>query len=120
MTETLTITLPWPYPTLSPNARAHWRRIAEVKKIARRDAYFAAKAARCQTIQAEFITARITFFPPDRRARDMDNMVASLKASIDGVAEAIGIDDSKWNLQLAPISDPVKLGRVTIQLEWGA
>lgn len=120
MTETLTISLPWPSKSLSPNARVHWRRVAEIKKLAKRDAFYATRSVRKDPIEAEAMTARITFSPPDRRARDADNMVSSLKAALDGIAQAIGIDDSKWNLQLAPISDPVKLGRVTIQLEWTA
>jgi crossover junction endodeoxyribonuclease RusA len=118
MSESLTINLLWPYPSLSPNARVHWRRVAEVKKIAKRDAFYVAKAARRDKIAAEGVTARVTFFPPDRRHRDMDNMIASMKAAFDGVSEAIGVDDSKWSLQLAPVGEVVKHGRVQVELEW--
>src|SRR3546814_5360792 len=91
MSETLTILLPWPYRSLSPNARLHWRRVAEVKKLAKRDAFYATKAERNQKIDAMAVSARVTFFPPDRRARDIDNMIASMKASFDGISDAIGI-----------------------------
>ena len=36
----------------------------------------------------------ITFYCPDRRRRDIDNLLASLKPSLDGIAQATGIDDS--------------------------
>ena len=39
----------------------------------------------------------IEFYPPDKRKRDIDNMLASSKAGIDGIAQAIGIDDSIFN-----------------------
>lgn len=120
MSETMTISLPWPSKTLSPNARVHWRRVAEIKKLAKRDAFYATRSIRKEQIEADALTARITFSPPDRRARDTDNMIASMKAAFDGIAQAVGIDDSRWNLQLAPIGEPVKLGKVTIQLEWTA
>lgn len=36
------------------------------------------------------------FYPPDRRARDDDNMIASFKAGRDGIALALGIDDKRF------------------------
>ena len=38
----------------------------------------------------------LAFYPPDRRARDDDNMVASFKAGRDGIALALGIDDKRF------------------------
>jgi len=34
-------------------------------------------------------------YPPDRRARDDDNIIASFKAGRDGLALALGIDDKR-------------------------
>lgn len=118
MTETLAITLPWPSRSLSPNARVHWRRLADVKKLAKRDAFYAAMSGRKEKIDAPTIKASVTFSPPDRRARDTDNMISSMKAAFDGIADAIGIDDSKWTLHIQPVAEPVKGGRVTVELEW--
>ena len=38
----------------------------------------------------------IDFYPPDRRARDDDNMIASFKSGRDGIADALGIDDKRF------------------------
>jgi len=45
----------------------------------------------------------------------VDNCVASSKAYFDGIAEALGVDDSRF--QISPhIAEPVKHGRITIQV----
>ncbi len=58
----------------------------------------------------------IEFFPPDKRRRDDDNMLASFKAGRDGVADALGVDDNKFVTSFE-VCDPVEDGavRVTIQ-----
>jgi crossover junction endodeoxyribonuclease RusA len=38
----------------------------------------------------------LDFYPPDRRHRDDDNMIASFKAGRDGLALALGIDDKRF------------------------
>lgn len=38
----------------------------------------------------------LDFYPPDRRARDDDNMIASFKAGRDGIALALGINDKRF------------------------
>jgi crossover junction endodeoxyribonuclease RusA len=43
----------------------------------------------------------ITFYPPDRRKRDLDGMLSAIKSGLDGLADAIGCDDSRWRLSLA-------------------
>lgn len=40
----------------------------------------------------------IDFYPPDRRRRDEDNAIAAMKHGLDGVANAIGVDDSRFKL----------------------
>ena len=63
----------------------------------------------------EGVSAKITFCPPCRRKRDLDNALASIKAGLDGIADVIGVDDSKWSLALA-WGEPVTRGRVQIEL----
>ena len=43
----------------------------------------------------------ITFHPPSNRRQDLDNMLASIKSGLDGVADAIGVDDSNWTITIA-------------------
>lgn len=49
------------------------------------------------------IALTITFVQPDRRARDRDNLLAALKPSLDGLADALGVNDAQF--------DPVVLRR---------
>ena len=38
----------------------------------------------------------IDFYPPDKRKRDDDGLLSSMKAARDGIADALGIDDSRF------------------------
>jgi crossover junction endodeoxyribonuclease RusA len=55
------------------------------------------------------------FHPPDRRRWDLDNMLASVKSGLDGLADAIGVDDSFWTLSIAK-GEPVPGGAVDVQI----
>ncbi|MGO8242966.1 endonuclease [Rhizobium johnstonii] len=114
------IFLPWPDRRLSPNARGHWSSLARAKRAAKEAAFYLTKQAGVEKIQAESLTVRYSFFPPSRRAYDLDNLVASMKAAADGIALAIGVDDSKWNIAIDPRGPVEKNGMVKVQLEWEA
>jgi crossover junction endodeoxyribonuclease RusA len=54
------------------------------------------------------VNVAITFCPPDKRRRDLDNIIASFKAGADGIADGLGIDDSLFNCTYslgAPVGD---------------
>lgn len=36
----------------------------------------------------------VEFYPPNRQKRDVDNCLSACNAGIDGMAQALGIDDS--------------------------
>ncbi|MCC6851038.1 MAG: endonuclease [Rubrivivax sp.] len=95
----LTITLPWPPRSLSPNSRhGHWATLARAKRSYRAAC---ARSARLQGVgatHAEQIALSLVFVPPDRRARDLDNCIASMKSGLDGLADVICVDDSRWTL----------------------
>lgn len=57
----------------------------------------------------------ITFYPPDRRKRDLDNMLASIKAGLDGLSDAIGIDDSEFAITIRK-GDAIKNGAINIEV----
>jgi crossover junction endodeoxyribonuclease RusA len=90
-----TITLPLPSRNLSPNARVHWSKLANFKKQARRLA--ALEAFDQYMIGAPFKGYRLDFYWPTKRRRDKDNATAMCKAYLDGVADALGQDDSEWD-----------------------
>lgn len=109
------IELPWPSKELSPNARLHWAAKAKAKKVARESAFWITKGTTTWARYLPPVEAIITFNPPDNRRRDFDNFVSSAKAVIDGVADAIGVDDSKWRMTFRR-GEVVKGGRVTIEI----
>lgn len=120
MTKTAEIFLPWPDRKLSPNARLHWAALSRIKRRAKNEAFWLTKQAGLGKIEAESISVRYVVFPPDRRTRDQDNIIASLKAYADGIAEAIGVDDSKWNISIAPRGPVERNGMIKVELDWSA
>lgn len=114
------IVLPWPDRRLSPNARLHWRAKVGPKQAAKIAAgwatvaakgYHSAKEALADT--ATPIPIEMRFYPPDKRHRDDDNMIGSMKAARDAIAEALGVDDRRFRPHYL-FEEPVKPGRVEI------
>lgn len=58
----------------------------------------------------------VRFHPPDGRRRDLDNLLASVKAGLDGISEAVQVDDSRWLLAVERAT-PVRRGRVVVTVE---
>lgn len=98
----LTITLPYPAPELNPNARVHHFAHARAKKAAKHYAWGVTKAAmgplgiRFGAWQGPF-EVTIVGHPATNRRRDKDNLLASCKAHLDGIALALGVDDSLFD-----------------------
>ncbi len=107
MTELI---LPWPNNILSPNNRAHWARKAQAKKKQKQDAYYLALGKK-PMIDGN-IAVTLIFCPPTKRSRDADNLLASCKGMIDGIAEAWGIDDKIFRPVTVDFGPVVKHGRV--------
>lgn len=93
------VVLPWPCSELSPNARVHWARKAREAKHYRALAHLLTRKA-LGPVWLKSARVGIEFYPPDNRRRDLDNMLASMKPAIDGIAAAIGVDDSKWEISM--------------------
>lgn len=101
------LTMPWPILRgLSPNHRVHWAAKAKAKKSLRAAWAWEATKQGARRMEAGKLAVSLTFVPPDRRARDMDNMLASCKAGLDGLADVLGVDDRHWSLSLA-VADEV-------------
>lgn len=100
---TLSFVLPWPPAALSPNNNPHWAVRARAKRSYRSACAWTARAQGAKRLSAEALALRIVFVPPCRRARDLDNCVAAMKAGFDGLADVLGVDDSRWRWEPAPI-----------------
>lgn len=98
------IELPFPPSELNPNRKngRHWGATHAVKAKYRQDCWNLALMA-INTWQhggyvapAGDIPLTLTFVQPDKRRRDRDNLLASCKAALDGVAAALKVDDSRF------------------------
>src|SRR4051812_542160 len=103
------LSLPWPPSILSPNTVAHWTKKATTKKRYKHDCMWLAKTVPQPEFSSDKLPLHIRFCPPDKRRRDMDNCLASLKAGLDGLSEAWAIDDRHFVLSLE-MGNPVKRG----------
>ena len=117
---TYLLRLSWPRPPLWANSRAHWRVRSDATRAYRQEAW----AAACGTTGLSLrdwsggAALRFDFYPPDRRKRDAQNMPATVKAAIDGIADAMRVDDSQFQCVFpGGFCDPVKGGAVLVTVE---
>lgn len=99
----LTFKLPFPPAILSPNARPHHMRLAAAKKAYRQTCFWECVSWGVKRFKADKIALRIEFVPPDNRRRDKDNLIAAFKAGQDAIADALGVDDSTFQVTYVPI-----------------
>lgn len=115
------IELPWPDPSLAPNRKngRHWSAVHAVKSKRLADARFLTLAA---MRQADYVpppgalALSLTFCPPDKRRRDLDNLLAAMKPDFDGVSQALGVDDQLFEPLTLRRGEPVKGGRVVLEV----
>jgi crossover junction endodeoxyribonuclease RusA len=102
--EQVVVELSLPDKCLSPNARCHWRVKGKATKAYR-------AAAKWQTVLATSAsyddhgprgwtaaTVLATFYFKDKRRRDRDNLLASLKSAFDGLADSgLVTDDAAFS-----------------------
>ena len=113
----ITVELPFPPRALHPNSRVHWAARAKATKQAREDAAWWARAAGVKPMRkAKPLVVFLTFFPPDKRRRDWDGAVSSCKAYFDGIADALGVDDSNFRPGVIRWGEPRDGGVVRIEI----
>lgn len=116
---TFVIDLPWPPKDLHPNARVHWAKKAKAAKRARNDAAWFALSSGVRTHDfagMESLDVSLVFLPPDNRRRDTDGMISSIKSYFDGIADVVGVDDSKWVFTGIRRGEPQKPGVVRVEI----
>ena len=113
----LELALPWPPSALSPNARQHWAQLAKAKKAYRSDCYLTAVAQNVKPVAADRLHLHLTFVPPSRRKFDLDNLLARMKAGLDGLADVLGVDDSRWMISMER-GEPQAPGCVQVRIGW--
>ena len=117
----LEVKLPWPHKALFPNAKGgrHWGSFQAQKIKARNDGQVATRAAlgTNKVALSGKEPLRITFYAPDRRKRDVDGMHGAIKHHLDGMAKALGVDDSIFRPVVLDVElDPAKKGFVLVEV----
>lgn len=108
------IVLPFPSAELSGHQSGRWRHKARIVATHRSWAFHATKAAKATVPSDGDIPIKFRFVPPDRRG-DRTNYPNRMKAYIDGIAEALGINDRRF-LPSYEFAEPEKPGRVEVVL----
>ncbi len=113
------LVLGWPPSNLSPNARLHWAKLARAKKQYR-NACFSVSKEQLKKFNTDSIPEKLvlemTFIPPDRRSYDRDNLVARMKSGIDGLADALKINDKRFNTVISTMDTDYLGGFVRIRI----
>jgi crossover junction endodeoxyribonuclease RusA len=96
----------------------HWAATHKVKTQYKEDCFYLTKVGGKDFINdGKEIRVTLMYFMPDKRHRDVDNLLAASKAGLDGVAQALGVDDKFFQ----PISvyrfPGEKPGLLIVQLE---
>lgn len=99
---TLHLIIPAPPKALHPNSRPHWRAKAAATKKYRRAVGMLAMEQLGRVEPWKSATCYATFYVRDKRRRDADNALASLKAAFDALRDAGVIEDDS-GLSHAPV-----------------
>ena len=114
------VVLGWPPSDLSPNKRLHWAKVASAKKHYRQACLSVTKEqlkkyGKCNDLP-ERLVLEMTFIPPDRRSYDRDNLVARMKSGIDGLSDALRINDKRFNTVISTMDQDYLGGFVKIRI----
>jgi Holliday junction resolvase RusA-like endonuclease len=112
------LALSWPPRELLKNANAHRMARYRAGKKYRAEA---AKTAWAEGWHLLTITPpvrmTITFRPPDLRKRDLHNMPVAVAHAIDGIQDALGIDDYHFRVSWPEeFGEPIRHGQVIVEL----
>lgn len=121
---TITITLPFPNGKLSPNRSKgmHWGATSAIKSSQFADAYMLTHEAVQAITMEEWIPLvgqiplTVTFCEPDKRLRDLDNLLAAAKSAIDGIATALKVNDKHFHPITIKRGAAVKGGSMTVEV----
>ena len=120
----LIVNLPWPDRKLVPNARVFWAAKAKEVKRHRRLAFMAALdlqeqiPAAVRANEEASIYYTISYEPKINRKRDEDGVIAACKSYLDGVSEAIGINDCRFHIRGCEALPAKKPGSITLAFWW--
>jgi crossover junction endodeoxyribonuclease RusA len=100
VSDCITIELSLPPKEVSPNSRSHWAVKSRARKLQREEAYLCAKAACANPPRWTLAEVESTFYVATMG--DRDNRIGSLKATLDGLADAGIVDNDRAFIPLPP------------------
>ena len=95
----LRIQLAFPAPELFPNRSKgrHWGTLHKLRTQATVASYMLTKAQAKDWVPTDQdLRLTVTFLMPDKRKRDADNCLSAAKHALDGVAQALKVDDFQF------------------------
>ena len=112
------ITLPWPPAATSPNgSQGKFRAKVSAAAAYKRAAWAICLERKVRKIEASAVEATVIFCPPSNVNRyDLDNTLSRAKQGLDAIAEAIGVDDSKWRSITLERGERCKNGGVIVHI----
>jgi crossover junction endodeoxyribonuclease RusA len=109
------VSIPWPVPVLWPNNRAHWAAKAKRRKAQKEAAWALTLAERTPKLGDGRVSVTLTFRKADRGRYDLDGALSACKGALDGIALALGVDDSRFDVRPV-LGDPVAGGAVIVEV----
>lgn len=91
-----------------PNYRGHWARRARAVADYKEDCGWLLRDQRNKLPTLPLtgpIHVTLTFVLPDRRRRDLDNLIAAAKPALDALASVLKVDDSRFELTASRMVD---------------
>lgn len=119
----ISITLPFPAPELFPNRSKgrHWGSLSAIRAAALSAGYTLTYQAISKhkgpwPDLTKDVPVTLTFFQPDKRARDADNMLSAAKHLLDGVATALTVNDRRFSPITIKRGEVVKGGALLVEI----
>lgn len=108
---------PWPPKELFPNRTSgkHWASVRKAKDKYKQDSYFIAFTN--PKPLSDTVSFSLTFCPPDRRRRDLDNCLAACKYMFDGIAQAWQMDDKDFRPISIDFGPVIKGGQIIVEVK---
>ena len=119
-TSVLRVELDFPPAELFPNRAkgTHWGKLYKIRSDYREGSTWLAKhQLKGWKHQGGLIKLTITFDMPDKRKRDADNCLAAAKGALDGLADALFVNDQLFQPILIFRVEGKKPGRLIVELE---
>lgn len=111
------ITFPWFLKELKPNWSGHYMQKAKAKSIYRSECErITLKELEHQDVDKECKEIHFTFYKPNKRHMDADNMLASMKSGIDGMCDALKINDKQFKRIVINVAEEIG-GYVEVEIK---